>query len=78
MFLNDERINENDLAERLEVLGGESEDKQVIVKADEKTKSSEIIKVMRAAQDAGYEKLVVAGEPLSKKQQDKLKEKNEE
>jgi len=31
---------------------------------------------MRAAQDAEYEKLVVAGEPLSKKEQKKL-EKNE-
>ena len=75
MFLNDERVNENNLAERLELLGGESEDKQVIVKADERTKSSEIIKVMRAAQDAGYVKLVVAGEPLSQKKQEELKEK---
>ena len=52
IFLNEERINELDLAERLETLGENSDDKQVIVKADEKTKSSEIMKVMRAAQDA--------------------------
>ena len=78
MFLNEERINETELAERLETLGGDSDDKQVIVKADEKTKSSEIMKVMRAAQDAGYQKLVVAGEPLSEKQQEELKEKDKE
>ncbi len=76
MFLNDEKITEDKLAEKLEILGGDAEDKQVIVKADEKTKSSEIMKVMRAAQDAGYEKLIVAGEPLSQKRQEELKEKD--
>ena len=76
MFLNDEKITEDKLAEKLEILGGDAEDKQVIVKADEKTKSSEIMKVMRATQDAGYEKLIVAGEPLSQKRQEELKEKD--
>ena len=36
------------------------------------------MKIMRAAQAAGFEKLVVAGEPLSKKEQEKLKQDNEE
>ena len=52
--------------------------KEVLVKADSQTKSSEIMKVMRAAQDADYEKLTVAGEPLTKKEQDKLQEQVEE
>ena len=79
MFLNDEPVTEDQLAPKLEDLTDESaEDKKVIVKADEKTKSSEIMKVMRAAQDAGYEKLVVAGEPLSKKQQEELKKKDKD
>ena len=30
------------------------------------------MKIMKAAQDADFEKLVVAGEPLSKKEQKKL------
>ena len=30
------------------------------------------MKIMKAAQDAEFEKLVVAGEPLSKKEQKKL------
>ena len=48
------------------------------VKADAQAKSSEIMKIMRAAQAAGFEKLIVAGEPLSKKEQEKLKEEQAE
>ena len=33
-----------------------------------------IMKVMNAAQDAEYKKLIVAGEPLTKKEQNELKE----
>ena len=50
----------------------------MVVKADEKAKSSDIMQIMRSAQNAGFEKLVVAGEPLSKKEQKELKNKGEE
>ena len=76
MFLNDQAITEEELAPALEEISEGLGDKQVVVKADKQTKSSEIMKVMRAAQDAGYEKLVVAGEPLSKIEQDELKNKD--
>ena len=46
---------------------------EVVVKADERVKSSEIMKVMNAAQDAEFKKLIVAGEPLTKKEQKDLK-----
>ena len=46
----------------------------MVVKADAAVKSSEIMKVMNAAQDAEYKKLIVAGEPLSKKEQKNLKD----
>ena len=42
------------------------------VKADEKVKSSIIMSIMDAAQDAQYKKLIVAGEPLNKKDQKKF------
>ena len=45
---------------------------EVVVKADEKVKSSVIMEIMDAAQDAHYKKLIVAGEPLSKKEQKEL------
>ena len=48
------------------------EKKELVVRADKETKSSEIMKVMKAAQNAGFEKLIVAGEPLTKKQQEEL------
>ena len=47
---------------------------EVVVKADEKAKSSIIMTIMDAAQDAQYKKLIVAGEPLNKKDQRKLEE----
>ena len=50
---------------------------EVVVKADEKVKSSEIMKVMNAAQDAEYKKLIVAGEPLTKKEQRDLEKQND-
>ena len=48
------------------------EKKEIVVKADESAKSKEIMKIMQAAQTAEYEKLIVAGEPLSKKEQKDL------
>ena len=78
MFLNGERTDENSLEADLAALIGNLEKKEVVVKADEKAKSSDIMKIMRSAQNAGFEKLVVAGEPLSKKEQRELKRNGEE
>ena len=77
MYINGEKTTEDVLEQKLTELVNESQEKQVVVRADEKTKSSEILKIMRLAQSAGYEKLTVAGEPLSKKEQRNL-EKNTE
>ena len=81
-FLNGEKMNDEvALEEKLIYIAnntGEEDKQEVVVKADTEAKSSEIMKIMRAAQAAGFEKLVVAGEPLSKKEQEKLKEENSE
>ena len=74
-FVNTEAVNENQLSEKLLTLIDKAKDKKVVVKADGQTKTKYIMVVMRAAQEAGYEKLTVAGEPLSKKQQSELEEK---
>lgn len=73
-YLNDNKLSEERLEDELALLVNNLEKKEVVVRADKQTKSSEIMKVMRAAQNAGYEKLVVAGEPLSKKEQQELEE----
>ena len=78
MFLNGERTDEEKLEGDLAALISNLDKKEVVVKADEKAKSSDIMKIMRSAQNAGFEKLVVAGEPLSKKEQKELKENGEE
>ena len=72
MFINGKQIESDTLAKELEELKPTLEKPELVVKADSSVKSSEIMKVMNAAQDAEYKKLVVAGEPLSKKEQKEL------
>ena len=78
MFLNGKPITEDQLTDELVALKGSIEKPEVVVKADEKVKSAEIMKVMNAAQDAEYKKLIVAGEPLSNKEQKELKKDSEQ
>lgn len=73
LYLNGAPITEDKLVDELLALKPSLEKPELVVKADEKVKSSEIMKIMNAAQDAEYKKLVVAGEPLSKKEQKDLK-----
>ena len=75
MYLNGTPINEEKLVAELVALKDTVEKPEIVVKADEKVKSSKIMEIMNAAQDAEYKKLIVAGEPLSKKEQKEL-EKN--
>ena len=76
-YVNETKVAADDIENNLYNMISSLEKKEVVVRADKETKSSEIMKVMKAAQNAGFEKLVVAGEPLSKKQQLDLKEKDE-
>lgn len=74
MYINGRQINSDNLVSELINLKPTLESPDLVVKADESVKSSEIMKVMNAAQDAEFKKLIVAGEPLSKKEQKTLKE----
>ena len=76
-YINGKPINSDKLVEELTTLKPTLEKPEVVVKADAATKSVEIQKIMKAAQEAEYAKLVIAGEPLSKKEQKKLAEKTE-
>ena len=77
-FVGSEAVEEGKLAEKLAAVLPQEEgaEKKLIVKADSKTKTKYIMSVMQAAQEAGFEKLTVAGEPLSHKQQRELEEGN--
>lgn len=78
-FVNGTKVEPDQIASELNKIKDTLEKKEVVVKADKDTKSREIMKVMQAAQAAEFEKLIVAGEPLSKKEQSALqKPKNEE
>lgn len=69
-ILLEEAENPEELKEKL--LKKKEFQKIVVLKADAKVKNKNIMKVMRAAKNTGYEKLTVAGEPLSKVQQAQL------
>ena len=75
MYVNGEPIQASQLTDRLiAVKDPDIEKQEVIVKADKNIKSSVIVDIMDSAQNAEYKKLVVAGEPLNKKEQKQLKE----
>ncbi len=78
IYVDTKRSSIANLASELEKLKGDNEKAEVVVKADEKVKSSIIMDIMDAAQDANYKKLIVAGEPLNKKDQRKLEQMQEE
>ena len=73
MYINGKEISQDALAEELATIKPTLEKKEVVVKADAKAKNSIVLKVMDDAQEAKYQKLIVAGEPLTKKEQNELK-----
>lgn len=76
MYINGKQINPDDLTKELVAIKDTLEKKEVVVKADEKAKSSEIMKIMDCAKEAEFTKLILAGEPLSRKEQKKLETQN--
>ena len=78
LYLNGTAINKENLVQALVDLKPLLESPEVVVKADSQVKSSEIMNIMNAAQEAEFKKLIVAGEPLSKKEQRELQKNNEE
>ncbi|MCQ2743824.1 MAG: biopolymer transporter ExbD [bacterium] len=72
IYVDSKKTTPSMLVKDLETVKGEGENPELVVKADEKVKSSVIMQIMDAAQDAHYKKLIVAGEPLNKKDQKKL------
>ena len=74
IYLNGQRVELDGLSDALSELKPSLEKAEVVVKADEKAKSAIILEIMNAAKNAEYKKLIVAGEPLNKKDQKKLQE----
>lgn len=72
MYINGKQIKPESLTSELLAIKDTLAKKEVVVKADEKAKSSEIMEIMNSAKEAEFTKLVLAGEPLSKKEQKKL------
>ena len=72
MYVNGENVKPSQLTDKLLAAQTDNEKSEVVVKADKAIKSSTIMNVMNAAQNAEYKKLIVAGEPLNKKEQKEL------
>ncbi len=75
MYVNGEPTTAGALTDKLIAVKGDIEAPEVVVKADKNIKSAKIMDIMNAAQNAEYKKLVVAGEPLNKKEQKELEQK---
>jgi len=78
MYINGKKIDKTDLVSELLAIKDSLDKKQVVVKADKSVKSSEVMDIMNAAKEAEYDKLVLAGEPLSKKEQKELSKQSQE
>ena len=75
MYVNGEPTKASALTNKLLAAKKDPEKAEVVVKADKNIKSAKIMTIMNAAQDAEYKKLVVAGEPLNKKEQQEIERK---
>ncbi len=75
MYVNGEPTTTSALTDKLLAAKTDPEKAEVVVKADKNIKSAKIMTIMNAAQDAEYKKLVVAGEPLNKKEQQEIEQK---
>lgn len=75
MYVNGEPTTTSALTDKLLAAKTDPEKAEVVVKADKNIKSAKIMTIMNAAQDAEYKKLVVAGEPLNKKEQQEIERK---
>ena len=75
MYVNGEPTKTSALTDKLLAAKKDPEKAEVVVKADKNIKSAKIMTIMNAAQDAEYKKLVVAGEPLNKKEQQEIERK---
>ena len=76
IYVNGESVSATQLTNKLIAVKGDMEKPELVVKADKTIKSATIMDVMNAAQNAEYKKLVVAGEPLNKKEQRELEKQN--
>ena len=74
MYVNGNKISPDNLTSELLAIKDGLEKKEVVVKADAQAKSSKIMDIMNSAKEAEYTKLILAGEPLSKKEQNELKQ----
>ena len=74
MYVNGEPTTASALTDKLLAAKTDPEKAEVVVKADKNIKSAKIMTIMNAAKDAEYKKLVVAGEPLNKKEQQKIEQ----
>jgi len=78
LYINGKPITSDQITSELIALKPTLEKAELVVKADEKVKSARIMEIMNAAQDAEFKKLILAGEPLSKKEQKDLEKESKQ
>lgn len=71
-FIENQEVSQDGLKTALVEKSASLKEKNVIIRADRLTRSGAVMKIFEAARDAAYEKVTVAGEPLSKERQSAL------
>lgn len=71
-YVSGEETPEASLVEVFRQRKGDLEEANVVIRADKATKSRAVMAVFAAARDAEYEKVTVAGQPLSGERQQRL------
>jgi biopolymer transport protein ExbD len=71
-FIEAKEVTQEELKAALTEKASSLKEKNVIIRADKQTRSGAVMKIFEAARDAAYEKVTVAGEPLSSERQGDL------
>src|SRR5690242_11497822 len=71
-YLEGQAVPEDQLPAELQKHAAGATDKNVIIRADNTTRSGAVMRVMDAARDAQFQKVTVAGEALSRDRQQAL------
>jgi biopolymer transport protein ExbD/biopolymer transport protein TolR len=75
-FVEGKEVSEETLTSSIKAEAPRFKEKNIIVRADKTTRSSAIMKVFNAARDASFEKVTIAGSPISEQRHQALEQAN--
>jgi biopolymer transport protein ExbD len=74
IFLGGQQTTPESLIESLKAKAPVMTEKNVVIRADKTTRSGAVMKVFEAARDAGFEKVTIAGDPITSQRSQELQQ----